>query len=167
MFVCVVSLSQPSSSRDLVYPLWDVPSLRKRRKKSNPLRWCKTFNFKKSRQNLYLKSTNPKNRNKNNCVFDTGKQNARNVQWNAFKMKNVSNTDINKVVGDLIIYFQWSQTGTFTVCFQEIGQKIQKINISIEMMISHKRIALSCTNYKYTTRYLCHLQIFKIQLIFH
>ena len=35
MFVCVVPLSQPSS-RDLVYPLWDVPHLRKKSiKKSN------------------------------------------------------------------------------------------------------------------------------------
>ena len=48
--------------------------------------------------NLNLKSTNPtKTRNKNNCVFDTWKQNARNAQWNTFKMKKVSNTDINKL----------------------------------------------------------------------
>ena len=26
---------------------------------------------------------------KNNCVFDTRKQNARNAQWNAFKMKKI------------------------------------------------------------------------------
>ena len=45
------------------------------------------FNFQlpTSQQNLNLIPT--KNRNKNNCTFDNCKQNARNTQWNAFKMK--------------------------------------------------------------------------------
>ena len=58
-------------------------------------------------RNLNLKSTNPtKSRNKNNCVFDIWKQNARNAQWNAFKMKKDfycmlregSNIDIRKKI---------------------------------------------------------------------
>ena len=47
-----------------------------------------------SQQNLNLKSTKPKIVTTKIIVFfDSCKQNARNAQWNAFKMKNVSNTD--------------------------------------------------------------------------
>ena len=49
----------------------------------------------KSATILKFKINKPKNGN--NCVFDTRKQNARNAQWHAFKMKKVSNTAINKL----------------------------------------------------------------------
>ena len=62
------------------------------------LRWFKNIHLQNSQQNLNLKSANlTKSRNKNNCVFGTWKQNSKNGQWNAFKMKNVSNTDIKKL----------------------------------------------------------------------
>ena len=48
----------------------------------------KKYTTSKFATNLNLESTNPtKCRNKKNCVFDTWKQNARNAQWNALKMK--------------------------------------------------------------------------------
>ena len=50
----------------------------------------KNIQLQNSQQNLNLNST--KSRNKNNFLFDTRKQNPRNAQWNAFKMKKVSNT---------------------------------------------------------------------------
>ena len=54
-------------------------------------RWLKNI------QRQYLQQNPTNSPSTNNCVFDTWKENARNAQWNTFKMKNVSNTDINKL----------------------------------------------------------------------
>ena len=69
------------------------------------MRGFKKIQLQNLQQNLNLKSTNPtKSRNKNNRVFDTWKQNARNAQWDPFKMKGLkyrhrqTELDFNRII---------------------------------------------------------------------